>query len=80
MTENSSKRYKPVFDEELCMGCGNCQDSCNAGNRRDCLILKNGIMCLLDEEKCLAEQPDCDYKCAKLCPNHAIKLTNLEVS
>ena len=76
--EKKNHRYMPEVDEEKCMGCGLCQDSCESHEVKECMILKNGVMCLLDRSTCLASQPGCEYRCVQICPNLAIKLKKIE--
>ena len=74
MAQAYSKKFRAEIDEEKCMGCGLCMDSCESHAIKGCLLLKNGVMCMIDEETCLAAQPECGYRCTKLCPNKAFKL------
>ncbi|MHA1682497.1 MAG: hypothetical protein ACTSUE_16285 [Promethearchaeota archaeon] len=69
-------KFKPNVDVDVCMGCGLCQDSCNSHEVKACLVLKNGVMCIIDESECMKQQPDCGYRCVKLCPTKAFTLLN----
>ncbi|HME54038.1 MAG TPA: 4Fe-4S binding protein [Candidatus Lokiarchaeia archaeon] len=72
--QGKNKIFRAEIDEEKCLGCGLCMDSCESHAIKGCLLLKNGVMCMIDEKTCLAAQPDCGFRCAQLCPNKAFKL------
>ena len=69
-----ARKFRAEIDEEKCMGCGLCMDSCESHAIKGCLLLKNGVMCMIDDKACFAAQPDCEYRCTQLCPNKAFKL------
>ena len=71
MTPN---RFRPYIDDERCMGCELCKQSCDSTEVKECLVLKNGVMNCRDEDTCLAAQPTCEYRCVKLCPTKAFRL------
>ncbi|MBD3188490.1 hypothetical protein GF325_16790 [Candidatus Bathyarchaeota archaeon] len=70
--------YVPEIDIDTCMGCGLCQDSCNSVTSKQCLILKNGVMCVFNEKACKMQQPECDFRCVKLCPTKALSLARID--
>jgi len=58
-----AKLMPAVVDEEKCLGCGKCVESCPIG----AISLNEDGLAIVDKEKC----EGC-LKCAKACPNEAI--------
>jgi ferredoxin len=62
---------RPVVDEELCIGCGNCSEICPA-----VFHLKDEKSVVIDEEAC--DFAECCEAAAENCPVEAITLENDE--